>query len=138
MKKNLIIPIILLLLSVFALSSCSKSFTFPVSTLTPAADGEVILKKVKGSVYTFEVKVENLASPSRLTPSKSHYIVWAENDQGEYQNLGSMELSKKNVAKLEGALMYEPTYFFITAEDVINANWPGNQEIFRSERLRLK
>lgn len=139
MKTNRIIQLLVFVLLLFSLGACSKKYSFPVSTVTPAADGQVKVKKQKGGVYSFETKVENLANPSRLTPSRDHYIVWAQNEDGEYQNVGAMGLSKKNKATLEGALMYKPLYFLITAEDVRNTNVPNlGQTIFKSERLRLK
>lgn len=139
MKTNQIIRLSIFFLFLFSLGACSKKYTFPTSTITPAADGQVKVKKQKGGIYSFETKVESLANPSRLTPSRDHYIVWAQNEAGEFQNLGTMELSKKNRATLEGALMYKPLYFIVTAEDVRNTNVPNlEQTIFKSERLRLK
>lgn len=139
MKTNKIIQLSVFVLLLFTLGACSKKYTFPVSTVTPSADGDVKVKKQKGGIYSFETAVENLADPTRLTPPKSHYIVWVQNEEGEYQNVGELELSRRNKANLEGALTYKPIFFIITAEDVKNANWPDLQQtIFKSERLRLK
>ncbi|MFC0657293.1 hypothetical protein [Mongoliitalea lutea] len=139
MKTNKIIQLSVFVLLLFALGACSKKYTFPVSTVTPSADGEVKVKKQKGGIYSFETAVENLADPTRLTPPKAHYIVWVQNEEGEFQNVGELELSRRSKAKLEGALTYKPIYFFVTAEDVKNTNVPNlEQTIFKSERLRLK
>ncbi|WP_291787618.1 hypothetical protein [Cecembia sp.] len=139
MKTNKIIQLSVFVLLLFSLEACSKKYSFPVSSVTPSADGEVKVKKQKGGIYSFETVVKNLANPSRLTPPKAHYIVWVQNEEGEYQNLGELELSRRNNAKLEGALTYKPVYFIVTAEDVKNANWPNLQQtIFKSERLRLR
>ncbi|MCH7400999.1 hypothetical protein ACFOUP_02165 [Belliella kenyensis] len=139
MKANRIILFTLLTAVVFALGSCNKKYTFPNSTVVPGADGQVKVKKQKGGVYTFDVNVENLANPSRLTPQREFYILWAESKNGEYQNLGTLDVSKRNRAKLSGAVTYGPQHFLVTAEDVKNANWPNlDQTIFKSERLKLK
>jgi hypothetical protein len=139
MKTNNIIQLSVFVLLLLSLGACSKKHSFPVSTVTPSADGEFKVKKQKGGIYSFETTVENLAKPSRLTPSKDHYILWSQNEDGNLQNLGELELTKKNKAKLEGALTYKPIYFLITAEDVKNTNSPNLQQtIFKSERLRLR
>ena len=45
---------------------------------------------------------------------------------------------KKNNASFKSVTSSKPAQIFITAEDTGDANYPGSQEIFRTEKLNLK
>ena len=83
MKNNLFTILKLCLLSLVTIiyfGSCSstKKVSFNTSTVEPAAEGTVKVKKDNNSNYHINVDVANLAGSKKLTPSKNAYVVWIE------------------------------------------------------------
>ena len=129
---------IVMLLVAASLSSCSKSVQFMSSTVVPAADGKVKVKKDRNDNYAITVKVENLADPSRLETPKAFYVVWAETAENGTKNLGRLSvnsgfLSKAVKGSLETVSPYKPVRFFITAEDQGDIQYPGMTTVLRTE-----
>lgn len=127
----------LLLLLAALITSCSQQVQFTPSTVVPAADGKVKVKKDRNGNYALDIKVENLADPSRLEVPKAHYVVWVETESNGSQNLGQLSINKNLFSNalsgsLETVTPYKPIRFFITAEDQGNIQYPGTTMILRS------
>src|SRR3954447_24036597 len=93
MKKftlGISIKSLLVICSLLMLSSCAKKLHFATSTVVPAAEGRVKYKKDDNGNYAIDVKIENLADPKKLTPSKNTYVLWMETEQSNVQNLGQI------------------------------------------------
>lgn len=95
----------------------------------PAAKGSVKVSKDNNNNYALNVKVTNLAEPSRLQPKKKLYVVWLVTKNNITQNLGRLSSSSGFFfSTLEGELntisASEPAYVFITAEDASNIQYP--------------
>lgn len=111
------------------LLACATRSKFAVSTVVPAAQGDVKVKKDDNNNYSVKVSVENLAEPDRLPQPKNVYVVWAETSNG-IQNLGRLDvdkgfLSSKLKASLETVTPYKPSRIFITGEDAATVSYPG-------------
>ena len=133
-----LVALVILLLPVFFIGACSKKARFPVSSVVPAAEGYVKVKEDKNENYSIEVKVEHLADPKRLNPPKNTYVVWIETDRGRTENIGQLKssgnfLSNKRKGSLETVSPYKPREVFITAEDNANVQYPGMQEVLRTD-----
>ena len=127
-----------LLLSVFLLTSCRKNIPFENSAVVPAASGNVSIKKDDNKNYSIQVKITNLAEAKRLQPSKSVYIIWIETEENTIKNIGQIKTEKGFVSsKLEGKFetvtSFKPTKVFITAEDTEFVEFPGNQVILETK-----
>lgn len=120
-----------LLFATVVLPSCGTTkYNFSTSSVVPAAEGKVKVKKDGNSNYKISLDVMRLAEPQRLSPSKAMYIVWMETEQNGRKNIGQLKtssgfLSKTLKSSLSTVTAFKPTGFFITAEDDANIQYPG-------------
>jgi hypothetical protein len=143
MKNNLFTILKLCLLSLVTIiyfSSCSstKTVSFNTSTVEPAAEGTVKVKKDNNSNYHIDVNVTNLADSKKLTPSKNAYVVWIETKETGIKNIGQVQsssgmFSKTKKASIETVSPTKPTRIFITAEDDAMIQSPGTQIILTTD-----
>ena len=129
---------VLLLAFILTFGSCATKVKFPVSPLAPAAEGTVKVNQDKNKNYVINLSVKYLANPDRLNPPKQYYVIWLENENGNAVNLGMLVSDNKNNASFKSVTSSKPALIFITAEDTGDVNYPGSQEIFRTENLNLK
>ena len=127
---------ILLLIS-FMLPSCARKMSFQTSNVVPAAEGSVKVKKNKNKNYDINLSVIRLADPSRLNPPKKVYIVWMDTEQNGTKEVGQLNtssslLSKTMKSSLKTSVPFQPTGFFITAEDDADMHSPSGQVVLRT------
>lgn len=127
---TIVFTIIILLIVIF-LSSRSSKVNFLHSTVVPAAEGYVKVKKDNNSNYDIKVSIENLAQPDRLQPAKNLYVVWMESEDNGIKNLGQVNsssslLSDKLKGSFETVSTNKPTRIFITGETEAGLMSPGN------------
>lgn len=126
-----------LMLTIFLLGSCSSKFKFMNSSVVPAAEGSVKVKKDNNNNYNIDLSVVRLAEPSRLTPPKTAYVVWMETGANGVKNIGNLKtssgfMSKTLTSSLETVTSFKPTGFFITAEDNEAVQNPGQVIVLRT------
>lgn len=115
-------------------SSCARKVNFSSSTVVPAAEGRVKVKKDRNSNYAVDIKIKNLTEASRLPYPKDLYVVWVETDRNGVQNLGRLNTSTSIVSKTYKASMnavtpYRPVRVFITGEDDATIFYPGSYTV---------
>lgn len=115
------------------ISSCSNKYVFPTSEVLPAAEAEVRIERNKSNNYEIELEIDNIASPKRLTPARSHYVAWMETENHGTVNLGNLRISSKNEAELNTVTPYKPIRIFITAEDSQNIMQPSTQVVLSTD-----
>ena len=121
-------------------TSCSKKVNFAISSVAPAAEGSVKIKKDKNNNYNIKLEVVNLAEPNRLTPPKEMYIVWMETESNGMVNIGKLGVSsglvsKKLKSSLETISSFNPKSFIVTAEDNAAITYPSGQTILRTNTI---
>jgi hypothetical protein len=131
LAKNIFIAVFTTMI-LFSLTSCVTKAKFESSSVVPGAQGFVKIKKDKNKNYTVQMKVQNLASSTMLTPAKRTYVIWLVSDQNETKNLGQFNtssklFSRKLNASFETVTSYKPTKLFITAEDEATVQYPGGE-----------
>lgn len=127
------IALLLAILSfIFIPLACSKKITFENSKIVPAARGEVIVKKDNNENYNIELKLSNLAEPSRLTPPRSTYVVWLESEDNSPQNIGQIVGTNNLNVKFKTVSASKPKRIYITAEDSADVQYPGNMRILET------
>lgn len=138
LKQGILNTKIIFLLTgiLFILSACATRAKFMSSSVVPAAQGSVKVKKDNNNNYAITVSVENLAEPEDLPVPKNVYVVWAETNHG-VKNLGRLNTSKgllssKLKASLETVTPYKPTRIFVTAEDAGTISYPGNYVVLNT------
>jgi Zn-dependent protease with chaperone function len=109
--------------------SCATRAKFQPSSIVPAAEGNVTMKKDGNNNYRLKVEVDHLAEPNRLPQPQNVYVVWAETPQGA-QNLGQLKtasglFSSKLKASLETVTPFKPSRIFVTAETTPTVTTPG-------------
>ncbi len=132
---NYIIAIILC--AAFFVQSCNTKHAFSTSSIVPAAEGSVKVKKDKNKNYSIDLSVNRLADPKRLTPAREVYIVWIETKEQGNKNIGQLItssgfLSNSLKSSLRTVTSFKPTSIFITAEDNPEVQYPGGQEVLRT------
>ncbi len=130
----------IVLFVVLAISSCAKKINFQTSAAVPAAEGIVKYKKDGNNNYRIEVDVKNLASPKRLDPPKSTYVVWIETEGNGTKNIGQLKtasglLTSTLKASLTTVTAYKPASLFITAEENADIQFPGYQVVLRTNHF---
>jgi len=118
--KRLFLVVIVITMSLI-FSSCATKEKFLNSTVVPAAEGRVIIKKDKNNNYHVNVSVNNLADPGKLQPPKEVYIIWMETEMQATKNLGRIKTSKGMLssglkASFETVSTLRPKKIFISAE----------------------
>ena len=121
-------------------TSCGKNIAFQNSSIVPAAEGKVSVKKDSNKNYSIAIKISNLAEVSRLQPSKNVYVVWMETEESLVKNIGQIKsdtgfMSSKLKASFETVTSFEPSKIFITAEDNADVQYPGMQLILTTNRF---
>ena len=137
---KLIFSIALIFILVLSLASCSRKISFQTSSVVPAAEGSVKVKKDKNNNYSIDLNVIRLADPKRLDPSKSTYVVWIETAENGSKNIGSLNTSSSMLSKtlkssLKTVSPFKPVSLFITAEDNADIQYPGTQVVLRTDRF---
>ena len=121
-------------------NACSRKVSFQNSTIVPAAEGSVKLKKDFNNNYEIKIFLANLAEPERLEPRKGHYVVWMESNNNYIKNIGQINtstgfISSKLKASFETVTAVKPTRIYITAEDDPGVQYPGSQVVLTTGRL---
>lgn len=119
------------------LNACSKNISFSPSSVVPAAEGSIKVKKDKNDNYKISLDVKNLAKPDRLQPSRTTYVVWAVSSDNRPDNIGQLKASGGDTTidgELETMTPFKPERFFITAEDQGNAQYPNAQVVLKHRR----
>jgi len=135
-----IFSIALIFLLVLSLASCARKISFQTSSVVPAAEGSVKVKKDNNNNYSIDLNVIRLADPKRLEPSKNTYVVWIETAENGSKNIGSLNTSSSMFSKtlkssLKTVSPFKPVSLFITAEDNADIQYPGTQVVLRTNRF---
>ncbi|WP_220466182.1 hypothetical protein [Dyadobacter psychrotolerans] len=133
-----IFHVIFSLAILFLLSSCSKKLSFSTSSIVPAAEGYVKIKKDKNENYAVKLNVRHLSPPDRLVESKNVYVVWANTKDNGVRNMGQLKsghglFSKALTSSLETVSTFEPVNFFITAEKEASIQYPEGQVVLTTK-----
>lgn len=127
--------------AIVLLQSCGTTkYNFLTSSVVPAAEGTVKVKKDNNNNYSIDLNVMRLADPKRLSPSRSFYIVWMETEQNGRKNIGQLKtssgmLSRTLKSSLKTVSTFKPTGFFITAEDDANVQYPSGETVLSAGSL---
>ena len=129
-----------LLTGIIFFSACAKKINFLNSAVTPAARGDVKIKKDGNNNYNINIHLLNLAESNRLQPPKNTYVVWMESTDSYVKNIGQIKsdinfLAKKLKASFETVSTVKPTRIFITAEDDGSVQYPGTVVVLTTGSL---
>lgn len=115
-------------------AACSSTVKFPVSETLPAAEISARIKSDNNNNTSIRLVAKYLASPGRLSPPASAYVVWAVTSEG-VRNLGQLTAGNAKNTELVTVTPYELYEIFITVEGREDVTTPGSREI---SRIRIK
>lgn len=123
---------------IFDLSSFANKMSFQTSSVVPSAEGSVKIKKDNNKNYNVDLSVIRLANSERLSPPKKMYIAWMNTSQEETKRVGQLRtssslLSSSLKSSLKTWVPYQPTGFFISAEDDANIPAPYGQVVLSTK-----
>ena len=124
-----------------AFSSCAtKKVAFATSTVVPAAEGNVKVKKDDNNNYSIELNVMRLADPKRLTPARETYVVWIDTENNGAKNIGQLKtssglFSSTLKSSLKTATAFKPVKVYITAEDNADIQNPSGQIVLNTNNF---
>lgn len=138
-KKNYLFFLLSFVL-ILSVSSCSHKIAFATSSVVPAAEGTVKIKKDKNKNYSIDMEIEHLADPSRLQPPKNDYVIWIKTESNGIKNLGQLRsssgfFSSTRKASIKTVTSFKPTEVFITAEDKVNIPYPTGQVVLTTNNF---
>lgn len=121
----------------FLFSACATKYTFLTSVVVPAAEGTVKVSKDDNSNYKIDLSIIRLVDPKRLSPPKNYYVAWMKTEKSEIKNIGQLNtssgfFSKTLKSSLETVTPFKPIGFFITAEDELGVQSPGEAIVLRT------
>lgn len=129
LKRSKSVSLLFSFLFALSLMSCSTTLNFVSSPVVPAAKGSAKISKDNNNNYAINVKVTNLAQPSRLQPKKELYVVWLVTKNNVTKNIGQLNISSGFFfSTLEGELntvsSFKADHVFITAENTADLQYP--------------
>lgn len=127
------------ILAIFALiTSCSETYEFPISEVTPAADITAEIKTDGEPNYLVKLEAKNLAAPERLEPPMKIYVIWAVSKAGIVRNVGHFYQENDETLTYKSSFPYQPIEVFITAENQEGDCLPTGVEISRVKLIKAK
>ncbi|HET9100692.1 MAG TPA: hypothetical protein VFN62_09900 [Acidobacteriaceae bacterium] len=130
------ISVLVLFLFVWPFSS-GKTFHMVASSAVPAASGTVTVKKGSPNRNTdLDIKVSNLAPPSKLSPAANVYILWVRPIGGAAANEGAIRTNQNLDGELNTATTSKNVDVFITAEQSATVTSPEGQEVLKAHITR--
>lgn len=121
--------IIFFSIAILLLNSCSSTLKFPISSVTPAAEIKVNIKKDKHNNHVIKVTAVDLAGADRLIPPKNNYIIWIVTERNGIKNVGQLTSKNEKKSYLISNTPFIIKEVFITAEEQGNISYPSGIEI---------
>jgi hypothetical protein len=131
-RTSLSLMLVTLVALTLTTAAWARKYILTVSTAVPAARGELDVKTDKNGNTLIDLKVENLAKPSNLTPPATAYVVWIQQRGSEPQNAGELNVGNNLKAELKTVTALKSFDLFATAESDQLAKAPTGQQIFHA------
>ena len=131
---------ILTTMMIFSFTSCALTATFSTTSIAPAAEGQVKVKRDHNNNYIVKISVSNLVEVERLQPPRQTYVVWMRSDQEFTENIGQLNsskgfLSKQLKATFETVSSSRPIEIYITAENDGSTGYSSDQIVLKTNRF---
>jgi hypothetical protein len=112
-------------------TSSATTVKFPVSEVVPAAEINLKVKEDKNENYKITVNAKHIASPERLNPPASYYVVWVDTYDG-YKNVGQLRSKNAKKAELKTLSPFQFNEILIAADTNGDASYPESIVISRT------
>jgi hypothetical protein len=132
--KNIFLGILTTMMMI-PFTSSAKKIPFLTSSVTPAAQGYVKVKKDHNNNYLIKIHVSDLAGIERIQPTKKTYVVWMITDRDITKNIGRITVSSNLSGYFENVSSFQPTKIFITAEVDESVQVPSEEIVLTTDRF---
>ncbi|MGB7435953.1 MAG: hypothetical protein WBR26_03170 [Candidatus Acidiferrum sp.] len=127
------VPALLAMILLWPFGGGGTKVQMMAGTVTPGAQGTIIVHNGTNNNARLELKVKALANPNALTPAENVYVVWVQPPDQPAQNQGQLKVNKNE----EGALSFETSYqrfeVFITAEQNAQVQTPQGPQVLSAD-----
>ena len=140
-RNSHLLLIVLMMVAMLSITSCSSKAAFQTSSVIPAARGYVNVKQDRDQNYIIEVKLDYLSEADRLDPPKKTYVIWMESSKNATKNIGQINsstgfMSNNLKADFQTSSSYKPARIYITAEDDGTVSYPGPVIVLTTGNLK--
>ncbi len=94
----------------------AQKIPFLKSTIAPAAEGYVKVKKDNHNNNVIKISIKNLAEIERFDPTMQTYVVWMVTEREKIKNIGRIISSNKLNVSFDTGSSFQPIKIFITTE----------------------
>ena len=140
-RNSHLLLIVLMMVAMLSITSCSSKAAFQTSSVIPAARGYVNVKQDRDQNFIIEVKLDYLSEADRLDPPKKTYVIWMESSNNATKNIGQINsstgfMSNNLKADFQTSSSYKPARIYITAEDDGTVSYPGPVTVLTTGNLK--
>ena len=116
-------------------AACAHKVVFPTSPTVPAADARAKVELDDNGNAQISLTVNHLATPDRLFPPRSVYVVWIQPPDEDGSNLGQLRLDENLKGRIVGITPFTRFRVVITAEDEATVRFPGSQVVLATDTI---
>lgn len=124
-------PLMILFLAIWPFSS-GKDYHLTASNIVPAASGNVKVQKDDNGNEKLDIKVSNLADPTRLVPPEQVYVVWVRPSGGDAVKQGALSVDNSLDGELKVVTTSRNFDVFVTAEPSAGVSMPSGPEVLHT------
>jgi hypothetical protein len=110
----------------------ARKYTLTASKTVPAAKGEIETHRDKNGNTQVDLKVENLAKPSNLSPPGTTYIVWFQQQGSEPQSQGELKVGDNLKGEFKTTTRLQNFEVLVTAESDPQVKAPSGEAVLRA------
>jgi uncharacterized protein YdeI (YjbR/CyaY-like superfamily) len=113
----------------------AQKIPFLKSTIAPAAEGYVKVRKDNNNNNVIKIRIKNLAEIERLDPSMKTYVVWMVTEREKTENIGRINSSNNLNVSFETGSSYQPIKIFITSEIDGSTQTPSEKIVLTTDNF---
>lgn len=130
------IPILALLAAALTVSSCAgaRQLQMTSSADIPAAASSVKVGTTDNGNTSIDLEVEHMASPDRVDPGATVYIVWVRGNEVDAlpQNMGALRVDDHLKGSLSAVTPLRAFELYVTAESSQATTTPAGKTLLRT------
>lgn len=137
MRKSIGNAVLFLLAAGAGCASAPPAIPMSAAERMLAAEGTVMATGTENGNTALEIKVRHLASPEKIAPEATTYVVWARASGTESpQNLGALHVDKELQGTLKTVTPLRTFDVFVTAESSPTAREPSAEKLLTASIKR--
>lgn len=113
----------------------AEKIPFLQSSIAPAAEGYVKVRKDNNNNIVIKIHIKNMAEIESLDPAMKTYVVWMLTDRETTENIGRINSSNRLKVSFETVSSFQPIKIFITAEKDESTSVPGEMIILTTDNF---